>query len=286
MRAEVLWIAALLLAGCGSAPKPADPPRLRAALEAESEGAKRYERGDYLLAVRRFDEAAQLHASIDDVAGTTRNRLHQSRTELALGRPQAALAILSRALPAGSEELDALLLTAQAQLALSHQEAAQRTLAAAASRCAAACPQRVSLNLLQGRAALSGQRAAEAEGHARSALKLLEDKGEGHETANAWRLIAAARLAGGDPAGALPAAQLALDIDRRLAMPEKIARDWILIGDIRQRVMRSGIHPDGDGETAMAYQRALDVANAAGLAEIASLATLRLAAHKPAPANR
>lgn len=278
MRAEILWFAALLLASCGSAPKPADPPRLRAALEAESDGAKRYERGDFALAVRRFDEAAQLHASIDDISGVTRNRLHQARTELALDRAEAALAALAKVAPSGGEELDALLLKAQAQLALANQEAARQTLLAAASRCAAACPQGVSLNLLQGRAALVGQRTAEAERHAQTALKLLEGKHEGPEMANAWRLIAAARLAGGDPAGALPAAQHALEIDRRHALPEKIARDWILIGDIKTKV--------GDGETAMAYQRALDVASAAALADIVTLATSRLAAHKPAPGNR
>lgn len=278
MRADVLWIAILLLAGCGSAPKPADPPRLRAALEAESEGARRYERGDFALAGRRFDEAARLHASIDDVPGVTRNRLHQARTELAQGHAEAALAALAMATPSVSEELDALLLTAQAQLALAQPEAAQHTLAAAAARCAAACPQGASLNLLQGRTALAGRSVSEAERYAQAALKLLEGKDGGHETANAWRLIAAARLAGGDPAGALPAAQLALDIDRRLAVPEKIARDWILIGDIRQKV--------GAGDTAIAYQRALDVASAAALADIAALAASRLAAQKAISASR
>ena len=37
MRASHFLIAALVLAGCGSTPKPPDPPRLRAALENESD---------------------------------------------------------------------------------------------------------------------------------------------------------------------------------------------------------------------------------------------------------
>jgi tetratricopeptide (TPR) repeat protein len=271
MRAKSILLLALILAGCGSAPKPADPPRLRAALEAESDGAKRYARGDFGMAERRFDEAMRLHASIDDAPGRTRNRLHLARTRLAQGRAEAALDLLNVADPDAmpGPRLDALLLKAQAQLALARDADAQQSLVAAADRCGAACPQSASLNLLQARAALAGKRPQEALAHAESALKLLRDSSDAVETGNAWRMIAAARLAGGDAAGALPAAQAALDIDRRLALPEKIARDWLLIGDIRRKV--------GAGDTAAAYQRALEVASAAGLAGVAGSATQALA---------
>ena len=271
MRAKSVFLLVLILAGCGSAPKPADPPRLRAALEAESDGAKRYARGDFGMAERRFDEAMRLHASIDDAPGRTRNRLHLARTRLAQGRAEAALDLLNTADP-GPEPgpaLDTLLLKAQAQLALARDADAQQSLAAAADRCGAACPQAASLNLLQARAALAGKRPQEALAHADAALKLLRDSGNAVETSNAWRVVAAARLAAGDTAGALPAAEAALDIDRRLALPEKIARDWLLIGDIRKKV--------GAGDTAAAYQRALEVANAARLNDIAGIATQALA---------
>ncbi len=271
MRAKSIFLLVLLLAGCAGTPKPADPPRLRAALEAENDGAKRYARGDFSAAERRFDEAMRLYASIDDAPGRTRNRLHLARTRLAQGRAEAALDLLNAADP-GTESgpaLDSLLLKAQAQLALARDADAQQSLAAAADRCGATCPQAASLHLLRARAALAGKRPQDALAHADSALKLLRDTGEAVETGNAWRLIAAARLAGGDAAGALPAAEAALDIDRRLALPEKIARDWLLIGDIRQKV--------GAGDTAAAYQRALDVATASGLAEVARNATQSLA---------
>ena len=128
---------------------------------------------------------------------------------------------------------------------------------------------------MQARAALAAQRAPEALAHAEAALKLLQDMDEAAETGNAWRIIAAARLAAGDTAGALPAAGAALDIDRRLALPEKIARDWLLIGDIRRRAAPGdALRQDS---AAAAYRRALDVANAAGLAAIATTATQALA---------
>jgi tetratricopeptide (TPR) repeat protein len=268
VRARYFLIAALILAGCGSTPKPPDPPRLKAALETESDGARRYERGDHVVAARRFDEAARIYASIDDDAGTVRNRLHLARTELAQGHAEAALL----ALP-GTPSLESNLLKAQAELALNRLEAAQQSLAAANAQCATACPQLASLRLLQAREALTAQRAAEALTHAEAALKLLGDGNEAAETGNAWRLIAAARLATGDPAGALPAAVAALDIDRRMALPEKIARDWLLIGDIRKTL--------GAPDSASAYQRAADVAQAAGLAEVVRLAAQALAATGP-----
>jgi tetratricopeptide (TPR) repeat protein len=279
VRAELIFLAVLILAGCAGAPKPADPPRLRAALEAENDGAKRYGRGDFSMAERRFDEAMRLYASIDDAPGRTRNGLHLARARLAQGRAEAALDLLNATDPGADPgfALDTLLLKAQAQLALGRDADALQSLVAAAGRCAAACPQAASLNLLQARAALAGKRPQEALAHADAALKLLRDKAEPVETGNAWRLIAAARLAAGDAAGALPAAEAALDIDRRLALPEKIASDWLLIGDIRQEV--------GAGDTAAAYQRALEVANASGLAEVARSAAKALAKSNGAKNN-
>ena len=99
VRVKSIFLAALILAGCGSAPRPADPPRLRAALEAEADGAKRYGRGDFRAAERRFDEAMRLYASIDDASGRERNRLHLARAHLARGRAEAALGLLDGADP-------------------------------------------------------------------------------------------------------------------------------------------------------------------------------------------
>lgn len=270
MRAELAVALALLLGACGSTPKPVDPPRLRAALEAESDGAKRYERGDYPVAARRFTDAARLHASIDDAAGVARNRLHLARVELVLGHNEIALALLDATESGGDAgiALDIPMLKAQAQLGLGRSDAARRSLAAAAALCTGDCPRAASLHLLQARHALQDKRVAEALAHADAALKLLQGKDEVAETGNAWRLVAAARQASSDLAGALAAARAALDIDRRLAQPEKIARDWLLIGDI--------LRSQASAEAATAYRRALDVAQAAGINAITMIATQAL----------
>jgi hypothetical protein len=266
-RCAALW-ATLLLTACGSAPKVSEPVLRKQAQEAEADGARRYARGDYAGAARSFGAAGQLQQSLDDPTATARNGLHQAHAELAQGHTEAALHRAGHIMHP-ELALDALLLQAQANLTLGRLPAAQASLAAAATTCAAKCPQFATLNLLQARAALADNRAQDALTHAGAALKLLQGKDEAAETGNAWRLIASARLAGDDATAALPAARAALDIDRQLALPEKIARDWLLIGDIQRKV--------GAGDTALAYQRALDVANAAGLTNVARLATQALA---------
>ncbi len=270
MRAELAVLLTLLLGACGSTPKPADPPRLRAALEAESDGAKRYERGDYVVAARRFAEAAKLHASIDDATGVARNRLHLARSELVLGRDEAALKVLDDTESGGDAGflLDVWMLKAQAHLGLTRIDDARKSLEAAALLCTGACPRAASLHLLRARHALADKRATDALAHADAALKLLQGKDEAAETGNAWRLIAASRQASGDPAGGLVAARAALDIDRRLAQPEKIARDWLLIGDI--------LRGQATAEAAEAYRKALGVAQAAGIDAITMIATQAL----------
>lgn len=264
----VALIASLLFAACASAPKPGEPLLRKQAQEAEADGAQHYARGNYPRAARSFGAAGQLQQSLDDPAAAARNRLNQARAELASGEAEAALG-RTQGIRQPELTLDVLLFQAQVNLALGRMTAVQTHLEAAAAACPANCPQAARLHLLQARAALAGKRAQEALTHAEAALKLLEKKDEAIETGNAWRLIAAARLDGGDASGALPAARAALDIDRQQALPEKIARDWLLIGDIQKKVGAAG--------TAPAYRRALDVAGAAGLADVARLAAQALA---------
>lgn len=265
MRAEqlLLLVPVLMAVACASEPRPADPPRLKSALEAESDGARRFQRGDLAVAERRFGEAERLFASIDDSAGRARNRRHLARVALLQGRADAALVLLEEATDAASP-LDGRLLRGQALLAAGRAEDAQRLFDGLVGECSAACPAAASLAILRGRAYLARGDSATAKTQAEYALARLKDRDEAAETGNAWRLLAAARLAAGELAAAQVAAQSALDIDRRLAVPEKIASDWMLLGDILRK-QRPDANPGDYAVAAAAYLRALDVAVAAGL---------------------
>ena len=260
MRARLLLIL-VMLSGCAAQPRPADPPLLKSALEAESDGARRFQQGEYLGADRRFRDAERLFASIDDPEGRARNRTHQARVALAQGDAAAALALLDGA----TTSMASGMLRAQALLSAGRTGEALRILGPLADACAASCAAAPGLAILRGRGALAEGDAATARAQAELALARLKDRDEPVESANAWRLLAAARLAGGDAGAALRAGESALDIDRRLALPAKIARDWLLLGDIHRADAGDQV---GTGAAAEAYRRALDVAVAAGLEAI------------------
>jgi tetratricopeptide (TPR) repeat protein len=262
----------LLVAGCGAAPRPPPEPRLRMqAQEVETLGVRRYAQGDYSAAARHFADGARLRLSLDDAPAASRNRLQQAQSELALGQAQLALEHASQ-VREDSLQIQALLLQVQAQLTLGRVDAANPLLARLTTLCAASCAERGRLLLLQARAAWAGGDAALALTQAEAALPILRAQQEEREIANAWRLIAAARLKTSNTSTALVAAQAALDTDRQLALPEKIVRDWLLIGDIHRQ---SGT-PEAKSEARMAYLRAQSVAQAAGLQELAKLAAQAL----------
>lgn len=248
------------LGACASSPRSATEPRLRQqAQEAEAGGARRYAQGDYPAAARQFAEATRLHLSLDDGRAAARNRLQLAQTQLALGQAQPAL---EQAAQVHDDELQvpALLLQAQARLALDQADAAATALARLESLCPGGCEQRGRLLLLQARLAWAGGDAAQTAQRAAAALPLLRARGEEREVANALRLLAAAQLQTRDVVAALASAQAALAIDRQQALPEKIARDWLLIGDIQRLA--------APAEAPAAYQRARTVAQAAGLQEL------------------
>jgi hypothetical protein len=261
-------LAVLLLAGCSSSPRPPPEPHLRIqAQELEASGVRRHAQGDYSAAARHFAAAAQLQLSMDDMPAASHNRLQQAQSELALGQAQLALDHASQ-VHEDKLQISALQLQVQAQLALGRMDAAQPLLARLIPLCAAGCTELGSVLLLRARTAWAGGDTALALTQAEAALPILSAQHEEREIANAWRLIAAARLKTGDTIAALAAARSALDIDRQLALPEKIARDWLLIGDIQRR--SSG--PNATAEASAAYLRAQSVAQAAGLQELAKLA--------------
>lgn len=260
----VLWAG---LGGCAST--PAEPPRLQQqALGHEQTGVRQYERGDPTAAWRAFMQAHRLFVSMDDAQGAARNLLHAARARLAQGQAQEAWD-QARQVPSALMP-QALLVQAQASLVLGRLDAAHDLLEQAAAGCAVTCADRGSLLLLRGHQAWLAGRVNDAAMHAEAARDWLREHGaaDKRELANAWRLLGKVRHSLRDVDGALAAAQAALALDRAQALPDKLARDWLLIGDIE----RARATP----RARAAYQRALAIAQAARLDDMAQQASRAL----------
>ena len=252
-------VLAAVLAGCAGTPLEPLPPLKLQALEAETQGARRFEQGRFDVAVAQFKEAQRLSRSLDDDAGLTRNLEHQARSELAAGLPQAAQATLA-SVPAAQRSISTGLLQAQAALALQDNAAANTTLQELRARCQA-CAQSAAMSVLQARLALAQAQPAAAEKLLQATLKPLAEQQEQRELAHVWRLLAQAQTLQQRHAEALASAQQALSLDRALGLPDKIAADWQLMAQVH--VARNNT---GDAAQArMAYARARTVAQAANL---------------------
>lgn len=260
-----------ILSACSTPPPLVEPYIEKQALAAETDGARRYARGDYVGSKLNFADAGRMYLSVDNVVAAERSQLNAARAELALGSAEAALRRVASILEP-TLVTEGLSISAQAHLALGAKAAAQATIALALAACPATCPDNPSLQVLQARALLADGRAAEALILAEFGLKALQGKDELREVANVWRLIASAALATGDTLRAQQAAQTALTIDRQLGLPEKIARDWLLLGEIGQKT--------GAADAEAAYRRALAIAQAAGLEPVSKLANEALAKGK------
>jgi len=248
-----LGLAALVFLGaCSSAPQASLSPLALQALEAETQGAQRYDQGQFDLAIRSFELAQQLHRRVDDPAGVARNLTQQARSQLSAGRPQAALDALATVPSPGAD-----LLQLQATIALGDVAKVERLMPAVAQACPAACADHAALRVLQARWALSRAQPEQALAHAQAAVPLLQARQEHRELANAWRLSAQAHGQLGATALALQAANQALTLDRSLGLPERIAADWLLMGRLQ--------HTSDPQQARAAYARAKDVALAAGL---------------------
>lgn len=257
------------LAACGTTPPESGgaPARVQAQ-EIEASAARRQAAGDFRGAAQQFAEAARLRQSMDENQAAQRNRLRQAEAELALGQADVALELAAQ-VDAPELAVPALLLRVQANLALGRVNLARPLMNRLARQCGANCAERGHYWLLRARMAWIDGNIRAALQDAEAAVPVLRAQQDARELANAWRLIAAARLQGGSMASALTAAQTALELDKQQAASENIVRDWLLIGDILRRA--------GKAEAKTAYLRARSVAEAAGLPELAAIATQALA---------
>jgi hypothetical protein len=265
LRWPLLALGLAAVVGCSHSPAPPPTPHLKAlAQEQEQEGAKQYARGELLAAQSHFAQALNTCISLDDAECADRNRVKLATTDLALKQYDQAQKQLG-AVTAASSRLDAALVQAQLDFLLRRPDQAQEHLAAVDGLCESTqCAQRGAWLYTQARlkwARSDGSQALALLGQART---VWAEQGNDQELANAWRLSAAIQLQARTLDAAQVAAQSALAIDRRLALPPKIAQDWLLLGDIDRLSDRQ--------RARMAYQKAQAIAQAAGLKDIETLA--------------
>jgi tetratricopeptide (TPR) repeat protein len=273
LRLWLAWLVVGVLSACTAGPKAAPEPYLRTrVLEAQNAGIRQFARADYAAALPQFTQAWRLAVSLDDTAAAARNQYNVARTELAMGMAQTALSLVSE-IDEPSVSVEAYMLRVQIHLSMGQWEQARSTLIQLTLSCPEACPYAASVGLLKAHLALGLGQWQDAAHQARTVIPLLQLRQEDVELANAWRLLASAQIRQGEAEAALECAKAALALDRKLALPEKIARDWMLIADI-QRVT----HPSQARES---YQRALTVAQAARIESLIVLAQQAIQENSP-----
>ncbi|WP_269533209.1 tetratricopeptide repeat protein [Chitinimonas sp. BJYL2] len=253
----IMLVAALMgtLSGCAGTKAVEPAERLQAQLLTRAAvGAAT--RGNWQVASKNWQEAAQRHASLDDWTAAGRATLGEAQALVQLGQKTEAIARLTRLL-GSSRYVPPVQAEARYQLALLAAAAKDAALAAqhldAMDSMAGIEPalQGAVLNLRARLAADQGDWQAARQLAARA---LVSPGLSSMEAANAQRLIGEAAMQTGDWHAAEAALNAALTQDRIQARSAAIAQDLALLAELADR--------RGSPEAAMLRARADDVCNA------------------------
>jgi len=267
------FAAAFLLAGCGSTEKP--PAVVGEARELSRDGRDAFREGKVAEAYEAYGKALELHRSIDDSAGIVRTLVNLAVISKAAGRRSDATVFLdaidryiatvdaSTGVKPGDKALNEALAEASWMRAYLHADAGRTSAAWAEiqrgkSRPGAATGKSAGrFANLEARLFLDAGDPVNALATARRAQRLNQRSGDDTETADSWRFIGRASMQTGNPSGAYDAFSKALDLDRELGRPPKVADD--LLG------MAQGAREAGRPDQALACaERARTAARAAG----------------------
>ena len=254
---------AALCAGCAGRPPPAPPPAQARIAEAAARGAALARAGDNASAALRFQEALRVARTIEDADAVAANAISLSIVYQRLGHHAAARSALAVVLDEqGGRFPERRVLQAELRQAMLELAASDTSDAAAYAQRAWERCQRLGCELaaailnVQSNAALDGGDAEASLRLAQAAESSARGRADRAETANALRNIGRARARLGDPAGAIPVLEQALEIDRALADPRKI------LADLAELERASAAK--GDAQAARGYsERALAISRAA-----------------------
>jgi tetratricopeptide (TPR) repeat protein len=263
--------AALLLAGCASAPLPSPPVSQARLAEAEARAASMVRAGEHAAAARHYDEALRIAVSIENPDAIAENAINLSIVSQWLGRDADARNALAsvldnrRAAFPQRRLLQAELRRAIVELAAHNASGAAAWAQRAGQRCAGSCEYAAAILNVQAQIAFDSRQHAEAARLSQAATERARARNDRVELANALRALGRARLAQGEAALAIPALKEALDIDRELADPRKILAD---LTELSRATLAAGDRQAADEyrERALAVGRA--VHDARGVAEM------------------
>ena len=218
-----------LLAACGSAPVPRQPLAIEQARAADKDARKALRDGELLRAQHDFATALALQQSLDDTAGAATTMINLATVTHQLRDDEAALAWLDKILlekeriyPPESR-LTAAFRKAVILTDLARLSEAESTLQFAEKLCEKKCALNLGMDALRARLLLLN---GDAEG-ALALAQAVSKEGEAgkEEQANALRVAAAAEEKLARAASALQHYQAALEMDKALALSERIGED-------------------------------------------------------------
>ncbi len=268
-------IAAVLLAGCGSPAGRNPSPALEAARAHNQAGRRALESGNAAGALALYRSSLAAAESIEDFDLAGANLLNLALLHAQLGQWSEAHAAADRVISAPQQYGQAVAAAAAARKALisldeGNAQAALRWADDAERACTAPCPLALTLENLRAHLALEQSRNDAALQHAARAVELAATSAIETERASAWRLLGRAYARAGRGADAALMLARALELDRQLGLPARIALDLVYAGD----------NQAGLGAPDLAqhfYARALAVYVATGNARGADSARARLA---------
>ncbi len=275
LRGLATLLACAVLASCSS-PPPRPPSAAQASAQAHQQtGARALKRGDLNAALAAYGDALAASDSVEDFDGSATALLNLALVHARLGQLDAAHARVDRILAAPQRYSDAQRGQAATRKAMLYLDTKSYGMALqwadqARGVCSDPCALAPTLANLRAFVALDRGEIERAVGQATRSAELAASLGQQAEHANALRLLGRAHTKAGRTEEAASALARALQIDHELGLPERIALD----------LMHSGENEERRSQTAAArdfYERALNVAGAAGLTPLADALRARLA---------
>lgn len=254
----VMLLMLLSLAACAGSPPPRLPAVKDFALLTDKQARRALRAGNLNLARALYERSLRLNQSLDDLEGVAKASINLASVYHGLQKDDEALRLLDGLLSDERtpypDDMRTLAAFRKAVILVgSNSKGATSAVEAAEKRCGRSCASMPGLLNLKARMALMRKDYVAAEALASDAAGNAGDNQQ--ERANAYRHMAAAEMGLGRTEQALSHYQLALELDKRLGLPKRIAIDLAGVANTLEKL--------GKKEEAAAYARRAKAAHEA-----------------------